>query len=131
MKKILISPKLSHPPFRGINDLYIEGWHFRKADNTGPNELVPKDIMAPGYKREFNFVLNIYDYKVADMALVRLLWPYAYSKKEVEEAENIFKTLKKGRGILTIQDIKLNNFIPGQRAGIDWMKFDVELHFPE
>src|SRR5690349_20426825 len=26
------------PPYRGVNAIHIEGWHFRNSDNTGPNE---------------------------------------------------------------------------------------------
>jgi len=119
------------PPFRGINHLDIEGWHFRNADNTGPNEPGPKNVNAPGDIRKFYFVLNNSDYQKAGKALDRLLWPYSYSEQKVKEAEFILSKLKRGYGILTIQDLKLNNLMPGQQAGIDWMKFDVELHFPE
>lgn len=35
------------PPYRGINDLQIAGWHFRNADNSGPNEPGPKNVNAP------------------------------------------------------------------------------------
>lgn len=35
------------PPFRGINPARIEGWHFRNADNSGPNEPGDKNVNAP------------------------------------------------------------------------------------
>jgi len=35
------------PAYRGVNDIYIEGWHFRNSDNTGPNEVGAKNVNAP------------------------------------------------------------------------------------
>ena len=40
------------PPYRGMNALRIEGWHFRNADNTGPND---GGVNAPRELREFIF----------------------------------------------------------------------------
>src|SRR5918996_4079708 len=43
------------PPYRGVNTLRIEGWHFRNSDNSGRNELGPKNVNAPQELREFYF----------------------------------------------------------------------------
>ena len=118
------------PPYRGINHIYIEGWHFRNADNTGPNEAGPKNVNAPQEIREFNFVLDDADYRKAFDALRKLLWSYSYSKREVEEARRVHEKLTKGRGTLTIRDLKLNNLEAGKQAGIDLMRFDLELVLP-
>jgi len=53
------------PPYRGMNALHIEGWHFRNSDNSGPNEPGPKNVNAPQELREFYFVLNEGDYRRA------------------------------------------------------------------
>jgi hypothetical protein len=118
------------PPYRGINHLYIEGWHFRNADNSGPNEAGPKNVNAPQEVREFEFVRNDADYQQAFDALQKMLWSYSYSPREVAEAGELHERLQKGKGVLTIQEMRLNNLEPGQQAGMDWMKFEVELTFP-
>ncbi len=118
------------PPYRGINNIYIEGWHFRNSDNTGPNIVGPKNVNAPQEVREFDFVLNDSDYQKAFDALGKMMWSYSYSEQEVNEATIIHDKLSKGHGKLTIRDLKLNNLVAGKQAGIESMKFDVELNFP-
>ncbi len=98
--------------------------------NSGPNKLGPKNVNAPGEVREFDFVLNDVDYQKASDALNKILWSYSYSEQEVNEATVIHDKLSKGHGNLTIRDLKLNNLVAGKRAGIESMKFDVELNFP-
>ncbi len=118
------------PPYRGMNALHIEGWHFRNSDNSRPNEPGPKNVHAPQELREFYFVLNDPDYRRAFDALQILLWPYSYSKQQIDAAEGAHAKLRKGSGKLMIRDLKLNALEPGERAGIDRMAFDVELIFP-
>ena len=113
------------PPYRGINALQIEGWHFRNSDNSGPN-----DINAPQELREFYFVVTEADYRSAFDALQILLWPYSYSKQQIDAAEGAHAKVRKGRGKLMIRDLKLNVLELGKQAGIDRMAFDVELTFP-
>jgi hypothetical protein len=117
-------------PYRGMNALHIEGWHFRNSDNSGPNEPGPKNVNAPQELREFYFVLNEPDYRRAFDTLQILLWPYSYSKQQIDAAEGAHAKVRKGRGKLMIRDLKLNALEPGERAGIDRMAFDVELTFP-
>ena len=118
------------PPYRGMNALHIEGWHFRNSDNSGPNDSGPKNVNAPQELREFAFVLNEADYRIAFNALQILLWPYGYSKQQIDAAEGAHAKLRKGSGKLVIRDLKLNALEPGKQAGIDRMRFDVELNFP-
>lgn len=118
------------PPYRGMNALHIEGWHFRNSDNSRPNEPGPKNVHAPQELREFYFVLNDPDYRRAFDALQILLWPYSYSKQQIDAAEGAHAKLRKGSGKLMIRDLKLKALEPGERAGIDRMAFDVELIFP-
>ncbi|HMF48530.1 MAG TPA: hypothetical protein VK603_07800 [Candidatus Saccharimonadales bacterium] len=118
------------PPYRGMNALRIEGWHFRNSDNSGPNEPGPKNVNAPQELREFYFVLNEADYRSAFDALQILLWPYSYSKQQIDAAEGAHAKVRKGRGKLIIRDLKLNVLELGKQAGIERMTFDVELSFP-
>jgi hypothetical protein len=118
------------PPYRGVNQIYVEGWHFRNADNSGPNEPGPKNVNAPQEVRDFNFVLNDADNRKAFDALQILLWPYSYSKQQIHEADDTHAKLPKGNGTLTIRDLQLNRLEPGKQAGIERMTFDVELLFP-
>jgi hypothetical protein len=118
------------PPYRGMNALRIEGWHFRNSDNSGPNEPGPKNVNAPQELREFYFVLNEANYRSAFDALQILLWPYSYSKQQIDAAEGAHAKVRKGRGKLIIRDLKLNVLELGKQAGIERMTFDVELSFP-
>jgi hypothetical protein len=118
------------PPYRGMNALRIEGWHFRNSDNSGPNDPGPKNVNAPQELREFYFVLNEADYRSAFDALQILLWPYSYSKQQIDAAEGAHAKVRKGRGKLIIRDLKLNVLELGKQAGIERMTFDVELSFP-
>jgi hypothetical protein len=118
------------PPYRGINAIYLEGWHFRNSDNSGPNDVGPKNVNAPGEERSFSFVLNVVDYKKAFDALQKLLWPYSYSRQEIDEANRAHDQLEKAQGVLTVKELKLNNLVAGQQAGIDYMRFNVELILP-
>ena len=118
------------PPYRGINHIYIEGWHFRNSDNLGSNEIWLKNANIPQEVRVFHFVLNEDDYQKATGALDKILWPYSYSSKEVNEAEDLHERLKKAEGKLTIKDVKLNNLGIAKHVGMDYMKFDVEFYFP-
>lgn len=117
------------PPYRGVNHLYIEGWHFRNEDNSGPNEVGPKNVNAPQEVREFYFVLSDADYHRAFDALQVLLWSYAHPKQRINWAENVHAKLPKGSGTLIIRDLKLNTLEFGKQAGIDRMTFTVLLKF--
>jgi len=70
------------------------------------------------------------DYRRAFDALQTLLWPYSYSKQEIDTAESAHAKVRKGSGKLMIRDLKLNALEPGERAGIDRMTFDGEPSFP-
>lgn len=100
------------PPSHGINPRYIEGWHFRNADNTGPND---GSVNAPQEKRQFHFspkVGKTIDYPLA--------------------AQQMRQIADDGRGTLTVTDLRLGNLGKGQRAHIEAMKFRVELrHDPK
>ena len=115
------------PPYRGVNALQIEGWHFRNSDNSGPNEIGPKNVNAPQELREFYFVLSEADYRTARDAVQILLWPYSYSKQQIDGAERAHANLPKGSGTLTIRDLELNTLDRGKQAGIDRVKFNVSL----
>ena len=117
------------PPYRGINTIHIEGWHFRNSDNSGPNDPGPKNVNAPQEIREFYFVLNDGDYRKAFDALQILLWPYSFSRQQIDQAQALHAKLPKGNGRLTIRDLKLHMLDAHKQAGIDAMTFDVEMKF--
>jgi hypothetical protein len=118
------------PPYRGINPVNIEGWHFRNSENSGPNAAGSKNVNAPQLVREFDFVLNDSEYEDALVALQKILWPYSYSEQQVQEATAKHDGLSKGNGELRILDLRLNNLVSGRQAGVDSMKFEVELTLP-
>jgi hypothetical protein len=119
------------PPYRGVNHIYVAGWHFRNSDNSGPNTTGPKNVNAPGETRRFDFVVNERDYEIAVEALDKMLWPGNWSEEEVDLAATEHARLNKGHGILEIMDLELGNLIEGERAWIEHMAFDVELIFPQ
>ncbi|MGH7322161.1 MAG: hypothetical protein ACRELA_21420, partial [Candidatus Rokuibacteriota bacterium] len=118
------------PPFRGMNHRDIEGWHFRNADNSGPNERGPSNVNAPQEVREFAFVTNEADYRIAGEALDTLLWPSSPGEREMAERRFESVEARTARGRLTILELRLGNLVVGQRAWIERMRFDVELFPP-
>lgn len=112
------------PPYYGINSLYIEGWHFRNSDNTGPNEAGEKNVNAPQHERGFCFVLNEADYQVA---LDGLNARFLTSKQEQELAQAKRAQLRPRVGVLMITQLQLGNLVEGAQAWIEDMEFEVEL----
>jgi hypothetical protein len=102
------------PPFHFVpNPREIEGWHFRNADNTGPNESGEKNVNAPGLVREFIFSPEVG--RTID---------YPPKPEEIEKIKHF------GRGELTILDYKLGDLVSGKRARFEWMRFEVDLSLP-
>lgn len=106
-------------PLRGpMNPLEIEGWQFRNADNSGPNEPGAKNRNAPQEVRDFSFSPDV----------PRLM--DAKSNGEWPPAEVIFGIRCFGRGRLTITDYTLKNLGQGELAEFASMRFKVELSWP-
>lgn len=110
------------PPFRGVNARDIEGWHFRNADNTGPNR---GDVNAPREEREFLFVETRAAHDSCEAALQRVMWPYQYADEVVDRASSMLDSLATGQGLLRIRDLALTPPIRDARADIDSMRFEV------
>jgi hypothetical protein len=91
------------------NPIDIEGWHFRNEKNTGPNT---GDVNAPDEHREFFFSPKFGSC---------MSEPENASQAEFEAAT------RDGTGVLEITDLKLGNLKPGEKAGIQEMKFTVHL----
>lgn len=112
------------PPFRFQNALYLD-----TSYGTTAQEAVQ---ISP---RDFNFVLNCDDYKTEYERVERVLWPGNYSKKEVDDALAKLGSIPHGTGRLWIRDSK---YTPGDKTSdpvklgeIHWIKFEVEIKFPE
>jgi hypothetical protein len=99
-------------PFHFVpNPRYIEGWHFRNADNTGPND---GSVNAPQRERGFLFSPEVgrsFDYPLT-----------------AAQAEQFAQ--RAGGGLLTIQDLVLGNLVPGEKAWIESMDFTIDLDWP-
>jgi hypothetical protein len=116
------------PPHRGINARFVEGWHFRNPDNTGPNL---GGVNAPQDRRDFHFVMTREDYRAAADALDQLLWRRAEDTDESRQhAMDIYDGVTRGEGTLRIHRLDLGNLVPGQQAWIDSMGFTAELCLP-
>ena len=96
------------------NPRYIEGWHFRNSDNSGPNEPGAKNVNAPGEVRDFIFSPDV----GRDMT---------GSSPTPEEIEKIRAY---GQGSLTILEYRLGNLESGKEASMEWMRFEVSLSRP-
>lgn len=99
------------PPWHGPNALYIEGWHFRNDDNTGPND---GSVNFPQLQRGF-----IFSPKVGrSIAGPGGGYPSLVEICEIEHD---------GSGMLTITSMKLGGLRARQRAHIEDMKFRVTI----
>lgn len=117
------------PPYHGPNDLVIFAWHFRNADNTGPNELGPKNVNAPGAVRVFRCAKTEAERAAAEASLRKVLWKSNASPKEVDEAVDTHERLSATaqRGTLAIRAMTLGNLGEGKRPWIESMRFRFEL----
>jgi hypothetical protein len=108
------------PPFHFVpNPRDLEGWHFRNADNTGPNEAGAKNVNAPGEERELIFSPEVgRSIQGADA-------------KAAPTEDEVAKVRNYGRGLLRIIEYRLNNLEVGQEAGFDWLRFEVSLSYPD
>ncbi len=102
------------PPWHFVpNAREIEGWHFRNADNSGPNE---GSVNAPGEMREFIFSPQV--------------------GREIEynggatSAEDVAKVRSYGRGWFFIESYRLIPPRKGQRAAFESLKFSACLTSP-
>jgi hypothetical protein len=99
------------PPWHFVpNPRYVEGWHFRNATNTGPND---GSVNAPQRERDFVFSPE-----------VGRRIDYPPSEGDVERVRGF------GRGLLVIESLELGNLSTGQRAHIERMRFRVTLSWP-
>ena len=100
------------PPLHFVpNPRDIEGWHFRNESNSGPND---GSVNAPQEVREFVFSRRV------GVSI------------ETPLTQELFEQIRRdGRGILTITSLELGNLIPGQRANITRMQFQVQLYFSQ
>ncbi|MCW5716872.1 MAG: hypothetical protein KIS68_03460 [Bauldia sp.] len=88
------------------NPRQIAGWHFRNADNTGPNQ---GDVNAPQTVRSFAFALD------RETALAGPVDPGAAGI---------------GHGVLAIQDYGLADLAAGERARMVHLQFGACLDWP-
>ncbi len=121
---------LATPPFRGISPAIIEGWHFRNADNTGPNLPGPGNVNAPQKERAFAFVMDPSGRREAAEALDIMLWPNGRDEAVVEAAEIRWREIAKAEGKLRVEALELGNLAAGERAWIERMAFAVTIELP-
>src|SRR5438093_582678 len=97
------------PPFHFVpNPRYIEGWHFRNENNTGPND---GSVDAPQKRREFIFSPEVGETIDGPQAT------YGVTPGEVYRVEAF------GRGEVEIAHLKLSPPIENEKARILAMEF--------
>jgi len=109
---------IATPPYHGITSLQLEGWHFRNASNTGPND---GSVHAPQEERDFEFVTNEADARRVAGALEQ----YREGKRN-----DFSPNVSFGQGKLLVRNLKLGNLVPGLQAWIESMDLSVSLEFP-
>ncbi|MDA0990367.1 MAG: hypothetical protein O3A51_06410 [Verrucomicrobia bacterium] len=104
------------PPWRwGPNPRDIAGWHFRNADNSGPNDVGPNNVNAPQDLRSFIF------HPLVGRCIDGSDPEGSPSPAAVQQIEAF------GRGALRLIDYRLTEMQPGKKARLEWIKFNVEL----
>lgn len=104
------------PPWHFVpNPREIEGWHFRNADNTSPNE---GNLNAPQELREFIFSPQVGR---------EIQGPLATSSPTIEEVERVQAF---GRGWLHLDEFRLTPPRRGERASFELLKFSACLTWP-
>jgi hypothetical protein len=102
------------PPWHFVpNPLDLDGWHFRNADNTGPND---GSVNAPGELREFIFSPE-----------VGRSIEYHGSGTTTAEVERVRAY---GRGWLHIDAYRLTPMRRGERAAFESLTFSACLTWP-
>ena len=97
------------PPFHAApNPRQIEGWHFRNADNTGPND---GSTNAPQELREFIFSPRV----GRDIQGV--------GATASPTADEVAEVARFGRGWLSIEDYRLTLPRSGEREAFESMRF--------
>ncbi len=101
------------PPWHFVpNPRFVEGWHFRNARNTGPNE---GDVNAPQRVRHFIFSPEVGR---------SLEYEGSATPASTVEAVAAF-----GQGRLTIMDYELSAPEEGTRARFESLRFEVCLYW--
>ena len=118
------------PPYRGTNPAFIQGWHFRNKDNTGPNAPGPGNVNAPQKERRFSFVLDAAGYQAARAAVETILWPGELPEEKVKEAEDQLAAVPRANGVMWIEAVELGNLVQGEQAHIERIAFRLVLALP-
>ena len=105
--------RLTPPWHAAVNSRDIEGWHFRNAENTGPND---GSVNAPGGRREFIF-----------SPLVGRGIEYRGSATPIGDVEKVESF---GRGWIFIESYRLTPPRQGSRAGFESLTFWACLSWP-
>lgn len=102
------------PPWHGVpNPRMIEAWHFRNADNTGPND---GSVNAPGDLREFIFSPDVGRGITFDGSAT--------------PAEAVEKVRAYGRVWLHVDQYRLMPPRQGQQPTFEWLQFTACVTWP-
>ena len=118
------------PPYRGVNSADLQGWHFRNADNSGPNKPGEGNVNAPQETRKFAFVLDSTGYQAAYEAMDILLWPEGRGKADIKDAKKRLRAVPKARAVMEIVALELGNLIEGEQAWIERLAFRIRIDLP-
>jgi hypothetical protein len=118
---------IATPPYHGVNDAVIEAWHFRNADNSGPNQ---GEVNAPQERREVRFVTNRRDFERFKENLDLVLRPSGARESSVDSAMAAMSLIPCGTAIVSLRDLQLGNLGQGLQPVIERMGFEVRLTLP-
>ena len=109
-------------------------YHFQNARYLDTSYGLTAQEAVRRSPREFDFVMCCDDFMTERRRVDRVLWPYTYSKQEVDEALAKLGSSPLGKGRLWVEDFKIT---PGHKSdtaedlgAIHWIKFKVDIQFP-
>ena len=98
-----------YPPARPY---FIEGWHFRNSDNTGPNGPGPKNVNAAQRTRYLSYSPECWSGHICD------------AESEISAFHGPVSCF-----IVTVDSMELGNLVPNEKANIQRMAFTVKFAY--
>lgn len=111
-------------PYRNYSSLFVDASYG----------ITAQEAVVQMNPRKFSFVVSCDDYQTESRRLNIVLWPYTYSRQEVDEATAKLGTSPLGKAKFTILDSRVSpaeKDIEGKNFGkIDWLRFKLDISPP-
>lgn len=118
----------------GFASVVTAPYRYHSALNINMSYGISAEDEVSSSPRDFNFVMNCKDEKTEADRLSIILWPYNFSDREVDRAQNELGSSPQGTALLWITDSKVSHAsdTADEKSGtIEWMRFVVEIKLPK